>query len=488
MTSKANFLPFAAIFICALIIIFIGIKTFCTYSDEVYFADPAINYVENKTYITTVWDITNENEYHISTAQLYSLLLIVWFELVGWSLTTTRLLPIILALLSSIFLWLTCKRLSIVKTSGAGTLMVVVFLMDYGFSFSYNCGRPDALSALIAILLFYLYSFPNSFFKLFFAAFLSILIPFTQYVLAIYFVALLPVLILIFKKKVSHYAILILASIIGGFVLQLLIYKNLGIWDVWMATIRSEGSENIVQRIINKLTTNPLTNHSNSIPKDFSAAILFIGIFILYLKNLATKNALNNNVLGYGLIIATATSLAMYFLGKFPTYYGWMPALPLSVVIANYFESELDRPRGQSRLAFSIAVFAIILGLPMQAALAAYDWKDRQTAGFQSWLDDKIDENDIVYCDFPFYFFVKNKVKAVYSGKYYNLMTDEDKSKITLAIIGKKISNWHDKNYFLRFGITAMHWKPSKSGFLGNDSRFGILSAPNYECTVYRLK
>ena len=479
--------PLITLFLCGLIMVTVGSRIFCTYSDEVIFADPAIHFLEKGTHNSTATGLTKSTEIHVSTAPLASLALIAWFDIVGWSLRSTRLWSIILALTSSVIVLIACKRLSIISTPLGQAIMVSSFLLSYGFSFSYNCGRPDSLSALMASLLLYSYSLRNAL-GLLMAVILGILMPFTQYALIIYtFSALFP-LVIVYRTPVFRYALYVTASVIAGFLLQYVIYLHFDVWDTWRNAIGSEGSSNVIQRVIDKLTSNPFMDHQNRIPKDFSSLVLIAGLAICYSVNLITKQRQHNTVLGIGLAIAVTVTCALYFVGKFPTYYGWMLALPLSIVTARFYEISRLYSLTQSRFVLCFAFVSILVGLPMQAGLAMYDWKDRQPEAFEQWLSDKVHENDVVFCDWPFYFAVRSKVKQVYSGTYYKLLTEAEKSEITVAIISTHDSKWGDEFLLSRPSSKAMQWVPTRSGLLGNDSKFGILSAANYDCTVYRLR
>lgn len=467
---------------------FIGLYVHYTFIDQVYFADPAINYVLTGEYRSTAWGVVNENLPHVSNAPLYSFLLIIWFKIFDFGSITMRVLPSLLSVLSALFLWLACQRLSIVKTPLVGAMLILVFLMDFGFAHSYTCGRPDALSALIAAGLFYLYSLPRSFFKNVFVFVLSAVIPFTQYGLAIYVLALVVPLVLIYQKNILPFAALVLCSMIAGFLFQFIFYQDLGIWQLWIQMIRSEGSENILQRIFSKLTTNPLEIHNNTIPKDFSAAVLFAGISLIVLMNLALKSTQINAVLLIGLTIAVWVGIVMYLVGKFPTYYGWMLAMPLSVTLAAYTERELLIARKQIWMPVCVALSAVILGLPMQSALASFDWSDRGPHQFDAWLKDQISEKDVVYCEYPFYFSVKKIAKKTYVGRYWEVMNDEEKSKLSVVILGSTYSEFKEKETVSQEAIATADWIPSKGALMGNNYHIGILSAPNYQCHLYRLK
>ena len=141
-----NALPAFALILAGLFIFIFGIADNYAYLDEIYFADPAINFLQGNGYATTAWFVTRQFATHVSTAPAYSLSLILWLKLWGISQTAVRTLPAVLALTSVLVLWRACLRYGWIRSGLAGTVLIGVAIMDYGYAFSFTCGRPDSLS------------------------------------------------------------------------------------------------------------------------------------------------------------------------------------------------------------------------------------------------------------------------------------------------------------------------------------------------------
>jgi hypothetical protein len=55
------------------------------------------------------------------------------------------------------------------------------------------------------------------------------------------------------------------------------------------------------------------------------------------------------------------------------------------------------------------------------------------------------------------------------------------------VLLSKNFCDWTHEDALQNRAISRADWTPSRTGFLGNDWRYGILSAPNYSCAALRL-
>jgi hypothetical protein len=275
----------------------------------------------------------------------------------------------------------------------------------------------------------------------------------------------------------------------AGLLVQKTAYTHFNIWNTWMNTIKAERSERIANWIGNRLGLDLLINrHSNTIPKDFSALVVLAGMALIYIRSKFCRQPRGAQLAKAAWVIAGVVTLGMYLVGKFPTYYGWMLSLPLAAILASYCDLARQTGRIETVLVSLVVVLACGVGLPMQAALAARDWSERQPGSITAWLGPKISKDDVVYCDYPFYYIAKERSRVVFTGHYLKKMSDEDFTNLTVVIIGSHGSDWSQSERALNNKLVVGRWQPERVGWLGNDWQYGILSAPNYDCTVYRLK
>jgi hypothetical protein len=486
--QRRNLMPIATLACIGLFTLTIGISIAYTFVDEVAYAEPAINLLRGEGYRSAAYNVTTASQTHVSTAPAHSVLLYVWLKLFGISQCSVRSLAAVLALIGAAVLWRACVRLGWLAGGFSSSLLIALVLLDYGCAFSYSCGRPDSLSFLVLATVFYLASFPSRRVTLWFMGAIGLLLPFVQWATVIFTFALCGGLFFVFGKRILKPALVLSLGMILGLAAQYFLYSHLGLWDTWMLNIKGEGSASILQRIIDRLTSNPLSHHSNVISKDITSWILLAGLGIEFARSKLSGERLGIWLGKAAAIIALAVGVGMYLVGKFPTYYGWMLCAPLAVIICVYCEKVAARRRAVFASVVSIGILACAVGLPFQFFVALYDWKDRQPAMIDAWLESKIGKDDVVYCDFPFYYPAKLRAKRVYAGNYILPMTPAEAQQVTLAIIGTKFTSYDGTKLDLSKAREKGRWVAGRSSLFGNAFQYGFLSAPNYECILYDLK
>jgi len=487
--KPCNTMPVIVLVLMALFIFTTGIHISYTFIDEVEVADPVINFLSGNGYTTTAWAVTNRSVTHVSTAPAYSLSLLLWLKLFGISQTAVRTLPAFLALCGALVFWRACLRSGLIKSGGAGVVVICVLLMDYGYAFSYTYGRPDSLTALLIATMFYFYTLQNKRIALFVIGAIAIFLPFVQWASILYLFFLSIALLILLRKNILPYVATVFVCMAVGLLVQKWLYTYFGIWETWIDTIRVERLENIAQHIAYRMTLDALLHgHSNSVPKDFSALIIMMGMAAIYIRGKFLH-------LGEGIpfaksswIIVAIVSLGMYFVGKFPTYYSWMLCFPLAAILGAYFDKAASASRSEIKIVAFIVMLACGVGLPLQAALASYDWHDRNPAAMSAKLGKIISKQDVVFCDYPFYYIVKERAGMTFVGSYFDRMTQEELDSVTLVVAARSGTAWRQSTHTLKDESVIWDWTPEHSGILGNNWKYGILSTPNYAGTVYKLK
>lgn len=487
--GSPNRLPPLILVLIGIFIFIIGLRISYTNIDEAYFADPAINFLTGHGYTTTSWNITGPSETHVSTAPAYSFLLVIWLKVFGVSQYAVRALSATLVLCGACVFWRACLRAGFIKSGIAGALVIAVLILDYGYAYSYSVGRPDALSALCVAALLYFSTLQNQRCALGVMGVVAMLLPFVQWSCVIYLFFLSMALLLIAWQKTIRYVVVVGLGMAVGLLIQKAAYTHFGVWETWLHTIKTEGSESLLQRIGNRMNWTTLIYHnSNTIPKDFSALIILAGMGFLYLCGIMLRRRTGLTLAKSAWIIASVVTFGMYLVGKFPTYYGWMLSLPLAAIIGSYFDRVYwSESRSEAGLVIVIAVMACAVGLPLQAGLASHDWQDRQPGAMAAWLGPKITKDDVVFCDDPFYYVVKERAGLVFTGRRFRTMSSDEFNRLTMVVVCGHCSDWDQSKRTLTNQWVLGRWQPERNGILGNDWRYGILSAPNYDCTVYRL-
>ncbi len=550
--SHSPQLVWLALTAVALFMAFIGLRVHYVWIDEVAYAEAAINYVKDGSYTSVAFFTSRADETHVSPTPAHSFLLIGWLKLFGVSQTAVRSLPLLLAVVATIVFWRACLRTGLIHSAAAGTILVSVALLSYGFSFSYTTARPDAVAVVVLSTMFYLAVRPPSALVLGTFTALAVALPFVQSAAVIYAFILSAVLLVFVRGPALRPVLLACAGMIAGLLLQVVMYKMAGVWEAWVALLRSERSVGLAQYLLERLSLRGLLNHSNTLPKDFSAFVLLGGIAALGLAAWRLRFSVSQRfgvsvfqlpatsqpppvttspppsdpprhaglsrrketkaeaaqceggslVTGHSspvtrysapwlarlaLTIFVAVLLGMYALGKFPTYYGWMLTFPLAAILAAMFDRLPPEPRALRTAAVAIAILSCLVGFPVQAAVALNDWPYRTPDRVNEWLQARIQPDDIVYCDYPFYYLAKEKAHKVFVGRYSRMMTLEDLDSLDLVLLSKTFSDWSHPEILQNRATNREDWAPTRAGLLGNDWRYGILSAPNYSCVAFRL-
>jgi hypothetical protein len=490
MNSRiSSALPVVILILLGGFIFTLGIADNYTNIDEPYFTDPVVNYLNGNGYTTTSWRITGPTETHVSTAPAHSLALLLWLKLFGFSQAAVRSLSAALALGSALVFWRACRRAGLIHSAPAGIIVISLVLLDHGYAFSYSVGRPDALSALLAAALFYFSTLANQRLALGLMGALAVLLPFVQWGLVMYLAVLSAALWLIDRKRTWKYILVVGAGMALGLLIQRVVYGQFGVWETWLDSVRSERLDNVAKMISSRPAWSTFLNrHSNTMPKDFSALVILAGMAFLYVRSRRRRRPEGVLLARSAWIIVVTVTLGMFFIGKFPTYYGWMLMLPLAAILGHGFDRFRSAGGGEARLIVGITLLAGGVGLPLEVIVASHDWNDRQPAAITAWLGPKIGPDDVVYCDYPFYYVAKPRAKQVFTSFYFNRMSPEEYHRLTLVIISQYRSYWKPERYALTNALETGRWQPARSGWLGNSFQYGILSPPNYGCTVYRLK
>ena len=484
---SSTLFPLLAVAAIAVFMAVIGLRVHHVWIDEVAYAEAAINYVKDGTYTSAAYYTSHADETHVSPSPAHSFLLIAWLKLFGVSQTSVRTLPLFLAVLATIIFWRASLRANLIHSETAGVILVSVNLLSYGFSFSYASGRPESVSVLALSCMFYLATLPPS--RLTAGAFflLAALAPFMQWALVIYTFIIGAVLIIFARERTLYPVLLAGGGMVLGLVLQVAVYKVAGLWEAWISLVSSERSVSLAQYLMERFSLRALLRHSNTLPKEFSTFVLISGIVALGLAGWLLRIDRRQILARVAIVLFLLVLLGMYVLGKFPSYYGWMLTFPLAAILAAMFDRLPPDRRALRTGALIIAVFSCAVGFPVQAAVALNDWPYRTPDRVNEWLQPQIRPDDIVYCDYPFYYLAKERARKVFVGFHSRVMRPEEVDSVSLVLLSKTFCDWSHPEVLQSRATSREDWAPTRTGLLGNDWRYGILSAPNYSCAALRL-
>jgi hypothetical protein len=456
--------------------------------DEIYFADPAINLIRGEGFISRVWDNSPETRMVASTSPVYSLVLAGWLKMFGADLLAVRSLGVFLTAAGMLVFWSACTRWKILASRGWIIGASCTMLCAYSFAFSYRSGRPEPLVFLTWTFLFHVASWKSSMRRNAVAFFVSLLTPFIGQIVCIALGILAGVLFLIGPRRWVTFSAAIIGGLAAGTLCFVGLYQNLGIWTDFQVAVNKQGG-NPLHRLVHRLTSNPLAEHRNTIPKDFSLVPLLIGLGWMSWRAWRDRALRWGSLLCFTLLYASLVPFTLYLVGKFPTYYAWMLTLPLAVAFCTLCAREETRLHRRLWGARALLVIGCLVGLPAQLAAASADWGDRDYARVEEWAQHVLRADDVALVDYPFYYAARKHAAKVYVYGYAELLRPEDIAALTVVILSPHLSYGMKREDFSQ--KLGPEWTPApgrrvRRSLFGNDWQLGYLSLPNYDADVLR--
>jgi hypothetical protein len=345
--------------------------------------------------------------------------------------------------------------------------------------FSYRSGRPDCIAILIVSFLISAYSVNATGLGLASFFVLGCISPWAG-------LQLLPLLAvagaLLFVYLGRSFLPRLLAVWFGaavGFGSLLLFYHSRDVLPQFLTSIRYHSDVGFL-----KMLSQGRFLHANLIPKDFSFMPLFLLAVVLGLWQMRNGSFRVKSMRSFGLAYSIALTFALIATAKFPTCYGWMTYIPLSLCVCATLTS-VESSGGPRRLSRALVAAALLAGIPLNAVNAALDWADRDYGPVETLIRNNVIPGDWLYGDFTAYYAAKVHAGQVFMPNY--LLTTpfrpDEKARITVLVV--------DPNN-LRFATNAIggSWMDTGHGFVpahgGWKWKFGFLATPNYRLQVYR--
>jgi len=471
--------------------------------DEVCYADPAINLVQSGHWVSYCWPAQDATEFWAGNTPLYPMLLSGWLRLTGISMTSVRSLNLVLMLGVVSMLHRAVRQLiqqrsataheshvplgnssgsgeeSLVRESGSGFMVVLLALFGYSMIFDYRSGRPDCVGMI-----------------LFSAGFLAVvcctgirrhlLVSLCAFLMPWAGLQCLPVLavlmgFLLWLNWRAYFFEVLCAGVFSvvGFSALAWLYAAHHVWPAFMASVAPHTVAGSLQSVLQGQFS-----HHNKIPKDFSFIVLFIAALCAELVSWKRRGVRVKSPISLGLLISIVSGAALMAAGKFPTYYGWLTYLPLSVAVV--FElSNRSIARATRRLLNYGCILAVLAGLAPHLCAAVYDWSFRSPSIPDQLVAKNIREGDFAYGNPSVYYALRRHDLAPNVGYRIHSFRPEERKRLTVLFLNPAEVSYVTEN----LGGTwrkVDEFKPGRSGFLGTPYNLGFLSLYNYQLEVYR--
>jgi hypothetical protein len=342
--------------------------------------------------------------------------------------------------------------------------------------FAYRSGRPDCLAMLLVCAAIYVYSCER--WKIFATVALGILMPWAGLQL-MPMLAVGGLLLAIYVGRAVWKPVLATATgaALGGATV-VWFYVSHGVWQRFVASVRQQTGITFFD-----WAAHGEFRHSNLVPKDFSFMVLFVLALALAAKFLRKGNW--RSPLSFGLVYSVALTITLLGAGKFPTYYGWMTYMPLSLCLCMTLEKE----RLIANLRWLSGIFlagAMLIGAGLHAVTALADWPDRDYAPVEQLVRANITSADSMYGDFATYYAAKRTGAQIFMPLYLAAFSPDEKAGLTVLVVSpnnlSEVTNIVGGNWI----STGKKFVPASAGFWASRRNMGFLSTQNYELEVYR--
>jgi len=448
--------------------------------DEVMYSDPGVNLYLGKGFTSTAWYVQPSNEFWAGNVPLHSALLCVWLKVFGFSITAVRSINYFYFIAAGLLLWRACIRLGLIKTSWARLLLLALMAGGYSLIFSYRSGRPDCLALLVVCGLVCCFAMKPSARRQLGFLFLGTLSPWVGLQLLPLIVVASALLLLYLGRTVLPVVVATVAGATTGVLALVLFYASHGVFAGFLKSIKQHTTVGVMEML-----AGGQFRHSNFIPKDFSFIILLTLAVALVVHQFRSGAFKRTSVLSFGLVYSLALSTALVASGKFPTYYGWMTYVPLSVCLCSTL-SEIAVRRKLFIASLAFIWTAVSVGISLNLMTAAYDWKERAYANVENLVQENVLTTDWMYGEFATYYAAKTRAARVFMPYYLPAMLNSEKTRINVLVIAPKNFDEVTKTIGGDWASTGKKFVPERSGFLGTRVNLGFLSTQNYHLEVYR--
>ena len=408
--------------------------SFNAWGDEIMFVDPAASLYMGKGFTSTAWYAQSREEFWAGYPPLYSFLLYLWMQLVGFSLAVPRSLNIFITLITAILLWLSVKRLDLVSTAPAriGLILIVLFTQNYTFNLA-SGGRPDPLMLLLTVIVLFICSIRSTIWRYLLLVATCALIPLTGLALIAYSVMTVIILLVFLRRTFLAEAIAIAIGIAGGLLGLYGFYSANGVWEKFV--LSTKNNPTLIGHDLKSALPEVLRFGGFLRNWNFQfLLILLIGIVIYQLMKMQFRW---RSLLCFGLVSSFIIPFGMRFAGAFLFYNAWMATIPLAISLCSSMEKLPSFGIKQSfyTAGYTLVLILCTLGPHMQLIDIVINWQALDYAPVQAFIDRNVAKKDWVFTDLIPYYAANQKAEVVMTNWYQNIIPQNEKDKLSVLIL-----------------------------------------------------
>ncbi|MHC5596208.1 MAG: hypothetical protein ACYTXC_09670 [Nostoc sp.] len=404
-----------------------------TWWDEILYVDPAVNLYLGQGFNSSAWFAQSKDEFFAGYPPLYSFLLYLWMQMFGFSLRVARSVNYSLAVISALILWKTTIRLNLVASGIWRVFLLALLFVSVGYGFDFRPGRPDILMTALAMIAFLAYSIKIKYLRYLSLTCICVFFPFSGLSLIAYTVIFSSLILLYLKRSfLKEFAAIITGLAVGS--LSLFgFYSTHGAWKGFVASVMANSSLSLPGSkgtLLDKLLLNISSVFSGGPIKWLLVSILAIAIY-----KIVKGEFRFHSFASFGVAAGFIIPFAMRTVGSYPSYYGWMTCVPVSVCICSEIP-KLIPSHGQRSIrpvVVGLTIFLLLFAPPLHLDSFVTIWRSDYSA-IENFVSRNVSKNDWVMGDPLTYYALKNKAEVVFHPFYIPIVSEKEKERISVII------------------------------------------------------
>jgi hypothetical protein len=409
------------------------------WQDEVQLLDPPASLYFGKGFHSAAFGFYTKEQAYFGNGMTYEWLMYGWISVFGFSPTAVRSLNFVLMAATIAMTCSAARRTGVIPTPRGRIVLALLLMCGNGISFSFRSGRYDILGATLLSAAFLAHTISNPRPRHAVLALLGAATVWTGVQLGPATIAM-GLALMIVARRSTWRSILswgIGAAIgLAGLLTVLYALGKLRSFFAVADTVAYRGATGL-----NRIPAAIKNTVVSWFRLDFSLTplLLLLALYLLVRARSAVKPPSVNDrpLFLFGALAATLIPLLMFLVGHYPVYYSWMSFVPVAVVAAALWDRVLrDDPRRLVRgLSVAMLMLACLIGLPLRLALLSLEWKQRDYAPVERFVEENVRPGERVYCDYAPYYPVKRMAEWTFTKWYLQVISAEEANRISVLVI-----------------------------------------------------
>jgi hypothetical protein len=357
-----------------------------------------------------------------------------WIKFFGASLRSIRSANITCAAAGIFVLWSAVRRTCLIPQAIWRLFLLCVLATEFGMIFAYRAGRYDGFGCLLISIVIWAMSIQPQHKRLLVLFSICLLLPWAgpQYLVSL-FAAGIALFVLFRLRYWPEIAASFFATALGSIAFLLMIYISGRLKSYRdFLSIQQRGSAYLIE-----LVKHGKLIHHNFLPKDFSLPFLILGAVLIFVSLRRKQASMQYSSICFGLLYTVVLSGLLISIAKFPTYYSYLIAIPLSVItVAGLSVEQFSIAR---LAAISLCILSIVVGAGVNVVAYASDAPDHEYGLIEGFVGKSVRRTDVAYVDAEAYLAARQAAEDAYFPnpdlEIIPKMSQKQRDSITLLVI-----------------------------------------------------